>query len=370
VEEVLDLLASLVEKSLVVYEEQEECRVGWARYGMLETVRQYASEQLRETGEGAAIRGRHLEYYLGLAEAAEPRLKELQRGEWLERLETEHDNLRVALDWCLCGAEGGQSGTRKAVRDGGEAGLRLAAALWRFWDWRGYLTEGRERLAQALASAAEEVMRGAVGAKALEVAGSLACEQSDFRAARTHCENSLAIKRELGDPAGIADSMGHLAAVVLAQEEYAAARSLYEESLAIRRQSGDCLSIADSLGDLGNVAYQQREYTVARSLYREVLAIRRQSCDRSGIAHALNHLGFIAREQGEYAAARALHEESLAIRRQLGDCSAIAHALRHLGTVALAQGEYGAARSLYEESLAIRRQLAVPSQITDSLNDL
>jgi predicted ATPase/uncharacterized protein HemY len=408
-EEVLDLLQGLVEKSLVVYEEQDGCPLDGARYWMLETVRQYASERLLEEGEAEAIRARHLDYFLGLAEAAEPHhLTGAQRGEWLERLETEHDNLRAALDWALSEAEGRGSETgetggvegpaprtsetidpqpgsphplhsrfaaypvrgREATIPRREAALRLAAALFCFWTTRGHLTEGRERLALALASATGAVTEGPVRAKALDAAGYLASCQADYEAARALHEESLAIKREFGDLSGIARSLDYLGVVAHEQEEYGTARSRFEESLAIRRELGDRLAIADSLNHLGMVAYEQGDYAAARAPHEESLAIRRELGDRSGIAYSLNHLGFIARGQGEYAAARALHEQALAIRRELGDRSGIAYALDHLGRVAQEQADYESARALYEESLAIRRELGERSAIANSLNHL
>src|SRR5262249_50822256 len=154
--DVLDLLTSLVEKSLVVYEEQE----GGARYRMLETVRQYFSERLRASGEEAQIRGQHLACFLALAEQAEPQLMGAQQGTWYARLESEHDNLRAALDWAFGPGRWALGSSPLMPNAQGrtpspEAGLRLAALLMRFWVVRGYLAEGRERLGKALAAAPE-----------------------------------------------------------------------------------------------------------------------------------------------------------------------------------------------------------------------
>jgi predicted ATPase/DNA-binding SARP family transcriptional activator len=398
-DEILDLLASLVEKSLVVYEEPGTHAAGYprsgsrcagARHRLLETVRQYFSERLLESGEGDATRGRHLDYFLALAEAAEPQLTGAQQVEWLERLETEHDNLRAALAFSRSDV-----GLRMSDLPSSEMGLRLAGALWRFWSVRGYLTEGRDRLAQALASAPEA---SASRAKALEKAGSLAYRQADYRAARSLQEESLAIRRELGDRAGIAASLRNLGLVAYSQGDYGvaralqeeslaigrelgnrrgiaaslnclgvliahqqgdygAARLLYEASLAIRRELGDRVGIADSLRNLGSVAYQQGDYGAARSLFEESLQVRRELGDRLGIAGSLHDLGLVAYQQGDYGVARSLFEESLQVRRELGDRLGIAGSLHNLGLVAYSQGDYGVARSLYEESLAIRREL-------------
>ena len=131
--DMLDLLTSLSDKSLVVYQESE----GAARYRLLETVRQCTRDRLLESGEAEAWRGRHLAFYQSIADVAEPELKGPNQQAWLERLETEHDNVRAALEWSGHDA------------NSAEAGLRLASALWRFWDMHGHLTEGRERLTRA-----------------------------------------------------------------------------------------------------------------------------------------------------------------------------------------------------------------------------
>jgi predicted ATPase/DNA-binding SARP family transcriptional activator len=375
-DEVLDLLTSLVEKSLVLYEEQG----GEGRYRLLETVRQYFSERLLQSGEGEATRGRHLDYYLAMAEEAEPQLMGAQQGEWLERLETEHDNLRAALmfarsDHSDFGLPTDQDPIRNpkskiqneeqsAIK---EMGLRLAGALWRFWSVRGYLTEGREQLAQALARAPAAT---ASRAKALETAGSLAYRQADYRSARSLQEESLAIRRAIGDRRGLAASLRNLGLVSLHQGDYGAAHSLHEESLAINRELGNRWGIAVSLRDLGSVAHTEGEYVAARSLYEESLAILRELGDRVGIANSLRNMGSIAFLQGKYETARSLFEESLAIRRELGDRPGIAGSLHDLGSVAHVQGDNGAAHSFFQECLAIRRELGNRPSIACSLWDL
>jgi predicted ATPase/DNA-binding SARP family transcriptional activator len=335
--EVLELLGQLVDKSLVVAAEQGE----EVRYRLLETIRQYGQERLQGSEEADALRDRHRDWYLALAEQAEPELRGPAQGEWLTRLEEEHDNLRAVLAWCT-------------QRREGEAGLRLGGAVWRFWEVRGYLAEGRERLAEALAARGADT---AARAKALNGAGALARSQGDFIAARSLGEESLRICRELGDQQGIALSLNNLGIVAKDQGDYEGARALYEESLAIRRRLGDQHGIAASLYNLGDVARVQVGYEGARALYEESLAISRQLGDQRGISLALRNLGNVAKHQGDYEGARALHEESLAISRQLGDQRGIASSLNHLVLVAHYQGDYGGARALYEESLAICRQL-------------
>ena len=338
--DVLDGLASLVDKSLI---QQEEGVDGEPRFTMLVTIHQYAAERLEGSGEAEALRRRHAAYYLALAEEAEAELRGPEQGMWLERLEAEHDNLRAALRWAQ---EIGEA----------ETGLRLGGALWRFWYVRGYYSEGREWLAGLLALARASKPT-ATRAQALNGAGLLAHEQGDYAAARSLYEESLAIRRELGDKRGIAISLNSLGHVVREQGEYAKARSFYGESLAIRRELGDKRGIAVSLNNLGNVAHDQGDYAAARSLYGESLAIKRELGDKRGIAISLNSLAEVVCEQGDYAKACSLYEKSLAIKRELGDKRGIAVSLDGLGLVARHQGDYVAARSLHGESLAIFREL-------------
>ena len=255
---VLDLLTSLADKSLVVAEQEEE----HTRYRLLETVRQYARDRLSESGESLVVRARHGDYFVALAEEIMPKLAGSEQAQWLRVLEAEHDNLRQAL------TEYAEDATED-VRADDKKGLRLGAALQRFWMVRGHLSEGRERLRAALEhSGGQEPTKSR--AAALNGAGTLAWMQGD----------------------------------------YASARVLYEESLTIARELEDKKGIALSLGNLGIVAKEQGDYALARSLYEESLALRRELGDTSGIAFGLNNLGLVVKEQGDYALARVLHEES------------------------------------------------------------
>ena len=352
VREVLDLLASLADKSLVVSEE----RAATTRYRMLETVQQYAIERLQGLGKEAHWHRRHLAHFLALAEAAEPQLTGKDQQAWLERLETEHDNLRSALARSI--APGGD----------GEAGMRLASAISRFWLVRGYLAEGRGWLARLLA--ATPCGERATRAKALNWAGVLAWKQGDYPAAQALYEQGLAIRRELGDRRGVGAVLNNQGLLAYEQGNYAAARVLHEESLAIDRELGDRWGVAVSLVHLGGLAMRQGDYSSARPMNEESLAIFRELGDRGHIANALRSLGSLCSQEGDHRTSRALYEESLAICRELGDRSGIARALYGLGVTARHQGDHSAARALFEESLAIYRELGDREGIANSLNDL
>jgi predicted ATPase/DNA-binding SARP family transcriptional activator len=381
----LDLLTSLVDKSLVQYEERAE----GARYRLLETIRQYSREQLLEAGEAAAVQERHCDWCLALAEQAEPELFRAEQKAWLERLEREHDNLRAALAWCGKAVDSGQwlvdspaeLGSKAGVPLSGlttihyplstavEKGLRLGGALWRFWDMRGYLGEGREHLAGLLAMPGAEA-RTAVRARALRGAGWLAQNQADNRAAQALHEEGLAIFRELGDRRGIAWSLTCMVWVAQVQGNYGAAHALGEEGLAIFRELGDRLGMAWSLISLGWTAVDEGDHGAVQVLGEESLAIFRELGDKQSIAWSLNLLGFAAHFPGQYGAARARYQESLAIFRELGHKLGIGYVLARLGHVEHAQGNYETARGHYQESLAIFRETGDKRAIGHGLDGL
>jgi predicted ATPase/class 3 adenylate cyclase len=335
-EDVLDLVASLVDKSLVV----AEARTGTTRYHMLETVREYAWARLREHGEAATWQRRHFDCFLALAQRAEPALSGPEQQAWLERLEREHDNLRAALQWSA-GTEGETEG-----------GLRLATALWRFWYMRGHAGEGRAcmtRLASTCCGGATSDL-----AKALTCAGMFAQQLGDYRAAVSHYEESLAMRRALGDRRGMASTLNNLGAAALEQGDPARARCLYEESLALVRELDDAEAIASVLGNLGGAAAEMGDYDASRTLQLESLALRRRLGDRQGIARSLGNLGNVHACLGDYQGARAHLEEAIAIFRDLGDPFGLAQPLSDLGSIRADEGDCAGARALFDECLALQ----------------
>jgi non-specific serine/threonine protein kinase len=339
---VLDLLTSLVDKSLIVTEE----RNGGTRYRLLETVRQYAQDRLRESGEETRWQEQHLTHFLALVEEAEPQLAGADQLAWLDRLETEHDNLRSALAWSS--ATGGNV----------TGGIHLAGALWRFWNVRGYFAEGRGWLGGLLGAASGGQV--AARAKALHAAGVMARQQGDYPVARTLHEESLTLSRELDDHRGVVSSMISLGNVAYDQGDYPAARALYEETLAMARGLVDRWGVAALLNNLGNVVRDQGDSVSARALYEECLAIARERADRGGIAAALTKLGDVACDQGDYPAARALQEEALAIRQELGDRSGIAESMEGLAYVRFSLAGPGRAAHLWGAVERLREEIGAP----------
>lgn len=350
-QEILDLLGNLIDKSLVLPEHRGE----GTRYRLLETVRQYAGERLREGREAERVRERHRDYFLALAEAAADELDGPQQAQWLERLETELGNLRAALAW-------------SESRGDPDIDLRLTGALWRFWFVRGHQSEGRAWLVGALARGAES--DPALRARALTGAAHLTRHQGDVQSARRFLAEGLAIYRALEDRRGIAGALNDLSRLAAFQGDYPAARALGEEALATSRESCDRAWEAHMLGNLGLLAGLQGDYRAARAFFRQNLEIHRKRGNRGGIAGTLNDLGEIARSEGDDAAAQALYEEALAINLEIGNRAWAALNLNNLGEVALDQGDCATARSMCEQSLAILRPSGMKRGMARSLNSL
>ena len=346
--ETLDLLSSLVDKSLVM----AELEAGQMRYRLLETMRQYAQDRLQERDEVERVRLRHQVFFVALAEEAEPELQGPQQAVWLHRLEEDHDNLRQALDG------GDPAGT-----------LRLAGALWRYLNIRGFISEGRLWLAGALAGK-NTLGRSSMRAKALHGAGVLAGAQGDYQASRTYHEESLALYRESRDESGIAAALLSLGNISSEQGDYTTARTLYSESLDIRRRVKDSHGIATLLNNLGNIASDQGQPGAAQTLYEESLQLRRELGNKIGIASSLNSLGNMAMDLEDYARARALFAEGLAIQRELGNRQGTAMALYSLGIIAYEYEDFAATHRLYEESLFLYQKLGYKRGIAFTLEAL
>ena len=338
--DLLDGMASMVDKSLLQQVEQAN---GESRFVMLETIREYALEKLEASGEEALTKRAHAAYSLVLAEEEPTEQSGAEGAEWLERFALEHDNFRASLEWLT---ETGDA----------EWGLRLGAALFRFWETREYLAEGRVRLGKLLKLAGGAAPTKA-RARSVFAAGVLAGEQGDYVSADTLIRESLDIARQLRDKQGVAVSLNALAVHARDRGDVAVAYSLLEESLMLWRELGDQKAVARSLSNLANVAKLQGDYPHARSLYAECLSIFLGLGDRTGVAWSLNYQGDVARDQGDSAAARTLYEQGLTIFRELGDRWGIAGTLADLGSLAREQQNCPTAHSLYRESLKIFQEL-------------
>ena len=345
--DILDLLTQLVDKSLVVTETQG----GEARYRLLETVRQYGRARLEEAGEAADVRRRHRDWYLALAEQAAPELLGLGMGRqayvYLERLATEHDNLRGALE------------CSKTEPGGGEAELRLAGALWRFWFERGQWREGRGWLETSLARAGDVQTQALLNV--LRGAAWLAWHQRDHERAAALGEKGLALSRVLGNKEGIAWSLHILGLAAWRKADYARATALFEDSLALGRELGNKWWVSTELIQLGVIARAQRDDDRAGALYGDALALARETGERRQIAYSLQKFGLLALDQGDHARAAQFYSESLALLREMRDRGFITlDCLEGLASVAYHQGYFEKAASLFGAADAFRESLHRP----------
>jgi predicted ATPase/class 3 adenylate cyclase/Tfp pilus assembly protein PilF len=338
--DVTDGVASLVDKSLLRLEGDAD---GEPRVSMLETIREYALERLEAEGEVEVLRRGHAEYYLVLAEAAEPALSGPQQGTWMERLEHEHDNLRAALAWSQTAAPGA------------ELGLRLAAALGEFWWVRGYLREGRAWLAQVLAhpqAAAPALAR----TKALRSAGHLASDLGDLATGDALYTESLALSRALADQHGSATTLANMGHNAWNQGDLLRATALCEESLALHRELGDRHGSAWALCWLGAAARDMGDYVQSMAHFEASLALYQELGNTWGRVLVLHSMGDATCDQGETARATTLYQEALMLSRQVGHGDLTALALSNLGYISQMQGDSAQAQALLEESVAWLRQ--------------
>ena len=334
---VLDLLTSLVDKNLVVAEERSSA----TRYRLLETMHQYGRERLREIDDEVRWQRGHFAYFLSLAEEAHTESTHgSDQQRWLDRVEVEHDNLRLALAFSNAG------GVEVTDR------LRLASAVCWFWQIRAYFREGRHWLAGLLPVARSG--KAAANAVVLNSAGKFACAQGDYVTAQSLIKEGLAIRREQGDRRAIASALANLAAVAREQGNYEEARALCEEAIAIAREIGDFHVVCWTLLSLGYMAELEGDYASAKLLLEEAMTICRTRSDQKAIAESLKLLGDVARAQSDVATALLRYEESMTICRELGDREVIAYLLEGLSALVCYRPFYaahiwGAAERLREE---------------------
>ncbi len=344
-DEVLDLLGHLVEKSLVLAEE----RGAEVRYRLLETLRQYGTERLREAGEEAAVRARHLEWFAVLAERAEEPLWGPELITWFDRLKVEVDNLRAALEWSALAAARPQA-EAAAV----DAGLRLGGALWHFWDLRGHLSEGRLRVLELLATGAGAP---ATRAKAYHAAAYLTFLQGDPAEASKLVGEITALGPHSVHPFLHASALVGLALGALMAGDPARATAHCEEGLARSRQAGERRGMYYSLYGLMEVARAVGDDERAVALMEEAHALTCEQADPWSIAFALSILGNLVLRRGDAARAEALQRESLALRQAIDDAVGIGRCLDGLGWAAGAQGQSARAARLFGAAEVFRERV-------------
>jgi predicted ATPase len=340
--DILDSLQALVNNSLV---RQDVHPSAEPRLQMLETIREYAQEQLATRGEEPALRARHATYYLGLAEAGQPKLDTEEQDIWLDRLEQEHDNLRAALAWVL------------ESRDG-EVALRFGVALWHFWEMRGYLADWRGWVTAALGHTADA--SAPLGAAAYTAAGTMAYHQGEYAQAAIWHWHALQLYQSIGDLPGVAFALNNLGAQAERQRDFAKAMQYLAESLALSQQLGHIRMSSSALNNMGIVARHQGNYDRAADLLTQALALARASGDQWYICNELIELAKVAWYQGNQAHAVTLNAEALTLCQEIHQPEPIAECLEGLACSALRCGQFTRAVRLFGAAEQLREVIGVP----------
>jgi predicted ATPase/DNA-binding SARP family transcriptional activator/DNA-binding CsgD family transcriptional regulator len=359
-DDVLDLLGGLVDKSLVI---AGASTGGVVRYRMFRPIRQYARERLEASGEAEAVGDRHTAAFLALAEEAGPELAGPEQRLWVERLEGEHDNMRATLSWLL-------------ERGKDELGVRLCAALWRFWYVRGYLSEGIRCMERALASGDSEA--SPVRVKALEGMGWLTQGQGDTALAEATYKEMLELSQELNDKGNVATALNSLGTIALTHGNNERARALLEENLAVLRQleEENADTTLKRFHALNLLAYsalnEEGDYVKATELLKQSLALAREAGDANRVGATLLNLGYAELMQENYERAMAFSEEALMVANSLGNAGVeiFPEARVNLGLAALGQGEHERAAASFEEALAIAQKVGVKASVINALEGM
>ncbi|MDQ3458928.1 MAG: tetratricopeptide repeat protein [Deinococcota bacterium] len=312
------VLAALVDKSLLRGSPS-------GRYDRHPLLYDYSQEKLTASGEESGLRQRHAAYYLALAEEVGPQLRSVGDVHALDRLELEHENLRSALRWALAAGEE-------------VTALRLAGALGRFWEIRGYLSEGCRWLEAALAL--RQGVPKDVQARALTAFGRLTLLQGNAAEAAPALAAGLELWREVGDKPNIAEGLVRLGSVALEGGDFGRAEALHQESLALALAAGDKGGVAFALNNLGEVARCRGDAARAADLYQQSLALHRETGNKRGAAIVLGNLGYVAQHQGELERAASFLRESLGLKHELGDTIGLSYCFAGLAGVSAGASDF------------------------------
>ena len=338
---VLEGIASLVDRSLL---REAEDVGGEPRFAMLETIREFAREQLAESGEENELLHRHALEFARFAEEGDAGLRSDDQLLWFERLEAEHDNLRAAIDSSLAAGDD-------------ETALRLGGALGWFWYTHGHALEGCTRLTDLLArtEAAPDELR----ARPMHALGVLLDQRGEPERAGDLVERGLALFRDGGDTRRVASALNSLGSIKRALGDFDRARPLLEESLAMRRDLGDQAGTASTLGNLGTLAFEQGDLDDAEARFLEELELDRALGNEWGSCAALESLVAVAIERGQYERARDLSREMLASAQRVGDRELIAFGLEKAAVLAAVESDAPRAGRLAGAADAVREAAGI-----------
>ncbi len=355
-ESILDLITSLVNKSLVVADTAGRAQV---RYRLLETIREYLLEKLDQAGEAATWRDRHLTLILTRAEEAAPKLVGAYQQLWLNWLEEEKDNFRAALAWAL---ESGQI----------ETGLRIAIDIARFWEIRGYIPEGMAWIERLLAWT-DDSLPLIVRAQALVYASFMAMFLGNTSASSAYGKEAATLAEGAGDegnPVLILALSGLDSAARMAGDYQTAFKHGERVIQLLRASPKPSFFLGMGLLAHGDVALELGAYDAARAALDEGLALAREDGDAFRMAHAFNSFGDLARYQGNFAEAANAYEKGVALLRELGAQHDLAAIVRNLGRACLHLGDIERARALFLESLSLHQAELNRPGMAESLNGL
>ena len=342
-DDVLHLLGELVGQSLVAFEALPDTNDDEPRYGMLEPVRQYASEKLEESGESATASRRHATFFLELAERAYPELRGERQGEWLAKLEHENGNLRAAIGWAVSAGET-------------ETASRLGWALWLFWWLRGHQREGRRWMEMLLEQDSPADLRAIESA----VAGIMAYTQGDYEASQLYLEESQELARNVGDSTRTAYATYVLGLLALNTQDYPTARSRLEVALSLFLERGDAHDAATVRSHLGALLLVQGDYDKAAAMIEESLALARRLGDRLGINDALYTLAQVAQACGNHDLAALRFDEGVTLSAEMEDQANLGYFLEGLAVVAGVRDEAERSARLFGTAEGMLRAAEAP----------
>ncbi|MFZ1459329.1 MAG: tetratricopeptide repeat protein [Ignavibacteria bacterium] len=388
-DDIFDLLNHLADKSIIIYDYEKD------RYRILETIKQYGQEKLKDANETDGIFARHLNYYLSFLEKANLKLEGSESVSWLEKLESEHNNLQSAIEWS---ANGGDF----------EKGLQLSNLAGRFWIIRGHYTTGIKCIKKIIKKA-QGVISDPLGSGYCNIGnlslllgeyneavkyfeeslsifqttgnrsdifhsknglGTIAFYRSNFEQALKYYEECLEICRETENKKGISYSLNNIGNALLSLGYNSRAKKIYEESLELFRQSGLKSHIALSLHNLGLLECNLGNYNEAKKFCEEALSLNRERGDKRGIANTLHNSGLIAYYLGDIDQANDIYEECLSLYNSINDKSGKSYTINYMGNIEISRGNYKQAQKLFNESLAFFRELGDSRGITISLNNI
>ena len=332
---ILDLLGSLVDKSLVLVEPGADCAL---RYRLLEPLRQFAAERLADRGEAARLQGRHARWFADLAAEAASHYHGRGQTAALERVQAEHANVLAALDWLL---------QRKDV----EAAARVANALLWFWTRRDHWQEARTWL-ERLAAASDSGTAVTTRSELYFALGQVAWLQGDFPAAATWADKSLEGARQHGHAGALAPALALAGRLASVRGEHGTARQLFEEGLACVRGEKQGWSEPPLLGGLAMIALEEGDLSAAKTQLESSVALARAAGDDWHLANALNSLGDVARRVGDYSLAKQFYQESLGLHEAMAR-ETRASVLHNIGYVSIHEGNLTGAAEHFGASLRL-----------------